>query len=282
MGLVVPGRVMQYAETEGLHARASAIVRGVLDRVPWRRGTVAGVVLARMSALPFAGIEVVAGTAAPLVLAPHPDDESLGCGGLIAACCARGTPPVVAVLTDGAMSHPGSRAFPAARLAEIRAAETREAVAALGMPRDRLHFLGLPDGRAPRDGAGLEQAAACVAALARAAGATTILATWEHDPHPDHVAAQAIARRAAALAGARVVSYPVWGWALPPRRRLPIDEVTGVRIDIARHLPAKRRAIAAHASQAGGVIHDDAEGFRLPPALLDATCRPFEVYLLDR
>jgi LmbE family N-acetylglucosaminyl deacetylase len=189
---------------------------------------------------------------------------------------------VVAVLTDGAMSHPASRDFPAARRAAIRAAETRAAVAELGLPRDRLYFLGLRDGAAPQEGVELEQAASRVATLARQTGATTILATWQHDPHPDHVAAQAIARRAAALAGARVVSYPVWGWALPPRRRLPCGEVAGVRIDVARHLPAKRRAIAAHASQVGGVIDDDPAGFRLPPALLDATCRPFEVYLFDR
>ncbi len=273
---------MQQAGWEGLRTRAGAILGGMLDRAPWRRGSPAGLVLARMAALPFAGIEAVVGSGTALVLAPHPDDESLGCGGLIAACCARGTPPVVAVLTDGAMSHPRSRAFPAARRVALRAAETRAAVAALGLPSERLHFLGLRDGAAPRDGSALEEAAVRVAALARRAGAATILATWEHDPHPDHVAAHAIARRAAALAGARVVSYPVWGWTLPPRRRLPMDEVVGVRIDIAAHLAAKRRAIAAHASQAGGVIDDDASAFRLPPTLLAAAARPFEVYLLKR
>lgn len=279
MSLWVPGRSMQQVETEGFRARASAVVSAVFGRAPWRRGTTARALLARMEALPFGGLDDVGGKGPLLVLAPHPDDESLGCGGLIAACCARGTPPVVAVLTDGTMSHPGSHAFPPAQRAALRVAETREAVAALGLPDGRLHFLGLPDGAAPQGGPGLEHAAARVAALLRDAGATTILATWEHDPHPDHVAAQAIARRAAALVGARVVSYPVWGWALAPRRRLPVRAVDGIRLDIARHLPAKRRAIAAHASQAGGVIHDDAGGFRLPPALLAATGRPFEVFL---
>lgn len=273
---------MQHADTQGFRARAGAAVGALLGRVPWRGGTTAEAVLARIAALPVDGLDAVVGAGAPLVLAPHPDDESLGCGGLIAACCARGTPPVVAVLTDGAMSHPGSRAFPPARRAALRAAETRTAVAALGLPADRLHFLGLPDGGVPAVGAVAEQAAARVAALARAAGAATIMATWEHDPHPDHVAAHAIARRAAALAGARLVSYPVWGWALPPRRRLAVGEVAGIRLDIAAHLAAKRRAIAAHASQAGGVIQDDAGGFRLPPVLLAAAERPFEAFLFDR
>ena len=52
-----------------------------------------------------------------LVLAPHPDDESLGTGGLIAACVAEGRRVHVAVVSDGAASHPGSRAWPPARLA---------------------------------------------------------------------------------------------------------------------------------------------------------------------
>jgi len=87
---------------------------------------------AQWRALPTGTLEEVAGSGTCLVLAPHPDDESLGCGGLIAACCAAGRPPVVAVLTDGSGSHPGSRAFPPTRLAAIRKAEV---TAAVGPPR---------------------------------------------------------------------------------------------------------------------------------------------------
>jgi LmbE family N-acetylglucosaminyl deacetylase len=128
----------------------------------------------------------------------------------------------------------------------------------------------------------METAAACVADLARTYGAGVILATWEHDPHADHVAAQAIALAAARLAGVRLVSYPVWGWAIPPRRRLPLATVADARLDIGRHLPAKRRAIAAHRSQYSGLIADDPEGFRLPASLLSAVDRPFEVFLFAR
>ena len=69
-----------------------------------------------------------------LILAPHPDDESLGCGGLIAACVAAGRPPLVAVLTDGAGSHPNSRTYPPDRLRAVRAQEVRTAVGMLGLP----------------------------------------------------------------------------------------------------------------------------------------------------
>ncbi|CAA9528982.1 MAG: hypothetical protein AVDCRST_MAG31-2160 [uncultured Sphingomonas sp.] len=242
----------------------------------------AGAILDRMAMLPFADLTEIIGDATPLVLAPHPDDESLGCGGLIAEACAIGLPPAVVVLTDGAMSHPSSLSHPPSRLRVLRRAEARAAVAALGLRCERLHFLNLPDGRAPHDELGVKAAAHRVADLARAYKAGTIVTTWEHDPHADHVSAQTIARAAARLVGARVVSYPVWGWALPRRTLLPVGSVTGVRLDIARHLAAKRRAIAAHESQHSGLIADDPEGFHLPASLLSAVDRPFEVFLFEQ
>ena len=242
----------------------------------------AGVLLEQMAALPFADLDEITGGTTALVLAPHADDESLGCGGLIAEASARGLPPVVVVLTDGAMSHPSSQSYPPPRLRALRRAETRAAVAALGLGRERVHFLDIPDGRAPHEGPGVEKAAARVAELARAYRAGTILTTWECDPHADHVAAQVIARAEARSMCARVVSYPVWGWALPRRALLPVASVAGARMDIARHLPAKRRAIAAHESQHSGLIADDPRGFRLPASLLSAVDRPFEVFLFER
>lgn len=245
-------------------------------------GESAATILARMRALPFAAPEALLGVGTPLVLAPHPDDESLGCGGLIAACCAMGRPPIVVVLTDGAGSHPNSVVFPPARLVALRAAETRAALTALGLPPSRLHVMGLPDGQVPRAGPAMEHAAAALAEIAQRGGVGTILCTWEHDPHPDHVAAHAIAARAATLVGARLLSYPVWGWALPPRRRLEVGPIAGARLDITAQLPAKRRAIAAHASQHGTLVADDPRGFRLPATLLAALDQPFEVFLVPR
>ncbi len=226
--------------------------------------------------------EVVGAAAPALILAPHPDDESIGCGGLIAALTAAGVPPEVVVLTDGAGSHPG-----APGLAARRMAETRAATAMLGLPAGRLRFLGLPDGDlATHADAAVDLLASCFAA----APPVTILASWRHDPHADHAACAAIARRlATALRPAPpVLSYPLWGLAFahpipgfplpdPPRLAAP---PRGLRLGIGAQRDAKQRAIAAHASQHMPDI-DGVPGFALPPALLALSDRPFELYLRE-
>jgi hypothetical protein len=73
----------------------------------------------------------------------------------------------------------------------------------------------------------------------------------------DHEAAALIAEQVAALRNLRLVSYPVWGWTLPPATDIGEPVRAGWRLDIARHLQAKRRAIGAHRSQFGGMITDD-------------------------
>jgi LmbE family N-acetylglucosaminyl deacetylase len=209
-----------------------------------------------------------------LVLAPHPDDESLGCGGIIAEACARGRPPIVAIMTDGAASHPNSRDYPPARLAELRAREVRNALACLGLPAERLVLLNAPDGDVPHAGVAAVALAARLAVLAD--GCDAILTSWRHDPHGDHVSAWTIARDAAAFTGAALWEYPVWGWTLPFGMELPAQAWSCRRLDIAKHLAAKRRAIAAHASQLGGVVTDDPEGFVLARDFLALFDRPFE------
>ena len=117
----------------------------------------------------------------------------------------------------------------------------------------------------------------------------SVFAAWRHDPHRDHTASFAIA--AAALRTwppeTRFFAYPVWGLAfahpipgfpLPEGPLLPAPP-RGLRLDVARHLPAKRRAVAAHASQVSALIDDDPGGFRLPEAALDLAFRPFELFL---
>jgi len=239
----------------------------------------AGDILAALCRLPFADLDWISRGRPLLVLAPHPDDESLGCGGLIAEACARGQIVHVAVLTDGTGSHPNSKAYRAPRLKALRESEARAAVAELGLPPERLSFLGLRDAAAPHAGADFDAAVARLADHMAAHDIGTICATWRHDPHRDHVAAHLIAAAAARRAGVRHLAYPVWGWTLAEDKELAEAPPRGIRLDIARHLAAKRRAIAAHASQTGKVITDDPTAFSLPHNLLVNFDQPYEVFL---
>ncbi len=230
--------------------------------------------------LPEGNLNDVIGNGTCLILAPHPDDESLGCGGLIATCVAAGRTPLVVVLTDGAGSHPNSLAFPPDRLRAERAREVRNAAACLGLAPDRVVLLGQPDSAVPHKGDGFDAVVArLVGLIQREATCSAILAPWRHDPHCDHEAASLAAAAAADIAGIRHVAYPVWGWLLPADAHVEGAVGTGRRLDITSYLPRKRQAIQAHQTQYGGVITDDPSGFQLPPALLSVFDLPFETFL---
>jgi LmbE family N-acetylglucosaminyl deacetylase len=232
-------------------------------------------VLGAMQRLPDVDLDTLLGDDRPLILAPHPDDESLGCGGLIAACCQRRRPPFVLTLTDGAASHPGSRQYPPERLRTLRAREARRAAATLGLTPDNLAFFGYPDAALPTG----HEVSARVARLAQDQGCSILLAPWVHDPHCDHEAAAIIARDAAGMAHCRLLSYPVWGWLLPPAQLIPVSKVHGFKLPIPTYLQAKQNAVASHASQYTNLIDDARDGFRLPRELLAVFERPYEVFL---
>ena len=241
----------------------------------------AGEAIAAFRGLPVKDLDALTGGGRAVILAPHPDDESLGCGGFIAESCRRSQPPVVVVLTDGTGSHPNSAAYPPERLARVREEEAAQAVTELGLGRENLVFLRQPDTAAPTSGPAFDRVAEEIAAICVTAGARVLLAPWRHDPHCDHEAAHLLATEAARHCGVVHVAYPVWGWTLTPDLALTGPAPVGQRLDIALHLAAKRRAIAAHRSQRGEVIEDDPGGFVLPAGLLGVFEQPFETFLTE-
>ena len=233
----------------------------------------------QMRALPVQEYAEAFGQSRVLVLAPHPDDESLGCGGLIAEASCSFIPPVVAILTDGAGSHPNSRAYTSNRLRTLRENETRCALGCLGLPQECLVFLGYPDTKAPHDGPAMIRAAESVAELAVTSGCTTLAVSWRHDPHCDHAAAALIAEQACRLTSLRLLAYPIWGWTLPPEMEIDAAAISGFRLDVGRHMASKRRAIEAHRSQYAGIITDDPDGFQMPPDFIARFLLPTETYI---
>jgi LmbE family N-acetylglucosaminyl deacetylase len=234
---------------------------------------------AGFTALPEIGIADWLAGRRPLVLAPHPDDESLGCGGMIAAACAAGLHPVVIILTDGAASHPGSREFPPEKLRDLREAEAARATALLGLPPANLRFLRQPDTRLANAGPTFDALIDDIISIGQALGCGMIVGPWAGDPHCDHQAAACLASAAAARTGWALRSYPVWGWLRDGAETFVEPRAGGWRLDIAAQLEAKQRAIAAHVSQYGALITDSPAGFRLPAALLSLFAQPFEVFI---
>lgn len=202
--------------------------------------------------------------AAPaLVLAPHPDDETLGCGGIIALKRRLGAEVTIVVATDGRGSH--ARLVDPDRLAVQRRAEAIDAAAALGVGRDDVVFLDIHDGELDVAAAG---AATDLARLLDERRPAQLFAPSRWEPVADHAAASDLARLAAAAADHRVtiMEYPVWlwhGWPHAPldrplRPRALLSAVRSswrvahrfpVRVALGDALEAKRRALAAHRSQ---------------------------------
>ncbi|SPJ26064.1 PIG-L deacetylase family protein [Palleronia abyssalis] len=200
----------------------------------------------------------LSGAASLLVLAPHADDEVLGCGALLADWWRSGKQAHVVCLTDGGASHPRS----AEDVTLIRTRELASAIEILGGdPRRDVTCLGYPD--AALHEVPLRAVLSRLEDLIDRLGCRVLIAPSPLDPHCDHVttaslAGQLVSRRPRL----RLLYYPIWSrWAgggeappVPGSRRFtyPVDTAL------------KQRAIEAHASQHGRVIRDDPDGFTMP------------------
>ncbi len=218
-----------------------------------------------------------------VVVAPHPDDESLGCGGLLALLQENGNEVKVIVMTDGARSHPGSKSHPAAQLARLREQETLDALAELGIPAAAAIFLRHPDCGLPAlASAGFASAVVELEKILLEIAPDTLVVPWRRDPHCDHEATWTLWRAAVTSSplAPRWLEYPVWAWTQPEATTAPQpNEGNAWRLDISAVLARKARAIARHRSQLGEIIHDDPTGFCLAPEMLAHFARGWELFL---
>ena len=200
-----------------------------------------------------------------IVVAPHPDDETLGAGGLIHHYARHQLRVTVLSVTDGEAACPE-----VTDLAHRRRAELRAALAILGAHRAQIIRLGLPDGRVDADSTKLLEALRSVASPD-----SLIAAPFEQDGHPDHDATGRVAREIADEQGLTLAAYPIWAWhqavpeAFSGRRMvsLPLDPEAQI---------AKRNAIHCYVSQ----LSERTGGPILPSHVLAYFDRPYETYLL--
>ena len=132
-----------------------------------------------------------------LIVAPHPDDETLGAGGQIALLAKEGYSVHILVLTDGsqlfvsrfrAETHP-----PPSEISSRRKRETERAVAHLGANPRNIRYLDFRDGNLSDR---IEDAASIVAATIRDLNPSRVYVTSAFESHPDHRAANSVVKHA--------------------------------------------------------------------------------------
>lgn len=163
-----------------------------------------------------------------LVFAPHPDDEAIGCGGLLLRLVQAGVAVRVVLVTDGS----GAGGLPAGA-AQVREREFHSSLARLGVT-DHV-MLGFPDGELVASAPLFE----AIDAQVRAFTPRWVVGPSAADAHRDHrCTAQALRRAALAHDCVQMsLEYETWG-------ALPATHV----LDITDQLATKLAALAEHAT----------------------------------
>jgi LmbE family N-acetylglucosaminyl deacetylase len=216
----------------------------------------------------FTSFDVLDWSASAVIVAPHPDDETLGCGGVAIKKLQLGAKLHFVFVTDGSASHPDR--ITAEMLRTKREAEAVEAVTRLGGTADCVTFLRIPDGSAARH---VEAITHAIAPLLDRMRPGSIFVTHAEEPPSDHVAVNRAVWNAlrACRRPITVYEYPIWYWYhwpwislradLPGLRRLKLKQtftsIAGLRTLSALNTMAyvgdvielKRAALNAHVSQ---------------------------------
>jgi LmbE family N-acetylglucosaminyl deacetylase len=132
-----------------------------------------------------------------IVFAPHPDDETLGCGGTVAKKLAEGYEVIIVVMTDGRfllLKSFGIDDDPSPeQVKEIRRGEVLRATKILGVPEKNVIFLDFVDGTLGENELAAEEK---VSAILKKHKPSEVYFPFEREGHPDHLATNRIVRRA--------------------------------------------------------------------------------------
>jgi len=196
-----------------------------------------------------------------IVFAPHPDDETLGCGGTIARRINEGYEVIVVVITDGRYSFSvvlGIDSDPTPEeLKEIRKNETIRATKILGVPKDNLLFLDFEDNTLATHEKEVEEK---IINIMKQYTPEEVYFTYEKDYNYDHQATSRIVRRSVQRLGLPSIQYQ-YSIARPGtcgvygRIRPLIDAVMNifkknyVKIDVTEFLSLKQKALSEFKSE---------------------------------
>ena len=214
---------------------------------PWISGALVAALRQRAMALPAIDRKPL------LVIVPHQDDETLGCGGLIALKRREGATVGIAFTTDGARSHDGHPLLTPERLVPLRRREALAALDQLGVPESEVHFLDHPDGGlADLAAAEREDLLTSLLSLLERYHPGQICVPFRWDLHPDHETTHALVVEAVHRWGhaVEILEFPIWALFELRSRHLGMAEFTEMRkLDISAMRQLKRRAMLAYQTQ---------------------------------
>jgi LmbE family N-acetylglucosaminyl deacetylase len=153
-----------------------------------------------------------------LVFAPHPDDETLGCGGTVSRLAASQKHINIIFVTDGGASHPEHPLLSSTDIIAIRKDEARAATGKLGVEWSCVTFIGARDGELasnpPRDS---EAIVLTISRHLTRIAPDAVFLTCRRDGSTDHDATFVLVQEALKRArlAPRIFEYPIWAWRNP-------------------------------------------------------------------
>ena len=188
-----------------------------------------------------------------VIIAPHQDDEAFGCAGLILARRHAGLPVNIVYITDGAGSHPNHPRLGPAEIAQIRRAESIEAMQHLQVASTSLHFLDAADGTlAQLSQQAAEEQARRLATILTLIQPTELFIPCRDDGSSEHIAAFKLTQRALQFAelNPRLREYPIWArWRPQQLMRIGLRSRHVWRVTFPQAVSTKRAILAVYASQ---------------------------------
>lgn len=219
-----------------------------------------------------------------MVIAPHPDDETFGCGGTMALMRAAGVPVSVIFLSRGEASHVDCCETPMAKVGAIRERSAERALSLLGLEVKDIYWLGLADRGFVRKGQeGFDRVVRSLRELIVGLAPGMVISPYYLDVLPDHEACAEMVREAMeGQESCEQMFYPVWMWHRLRMKTLPIvlrDKV--FKMDISEVIEKKIAAMDVYFNEVNPGCGYPWCG-RLPTEFHRYFSYPYEIFIKRR
>jgi LmbE family N-acetylglucosaminyl deacetylase len=213
-----------------------------------------------------------------VIVAPHPDDETFGCGALIAKKRQAGDAIRIVFLTKGEAVNGGQ--MDPVIVARERKLQALIACHCLGVAPGETRWLDLIDGSVPRPGqARFDEAVELLRKEIETTECCELYCPHQGDLHPDHEAAYLISQTAVSRSGKNIklIQYPIWIYYLASTGKFTYRFNHAWKHDSVLACDEKSRAVAAYLNGKKGIDGKPYCG-ELPDGLVKAVTSRYEIF----